>query len=1010
MGSDGEDFLERDNPLEDDFDASSGDSDEDDGEKPQKPKVSIEKLLKTALQEIADGKRNLTRSDHLTAFRSRDLEDLASDSGTKGMRTALHMLLDEGGPDFPDVGDDQTKALITALVQHRNDLLAKGDREGKTPLYLAIDNRREKELEWMVEAHPSINTVLQKSSNKQLYLHMAIKRKLKYFRQLVRKADGKTLALKDAKGNTILHLAVECRRCRKDQLSVIEEIVAKSDKEVQKTNGDFNRAGESPYLHHKKTVEDEEAKKAKKAKEAAELRKPSEKPPGRDRGEDSKNSAFTSNKTAARPASPTRTPMVGIPVPHGSGTGPQPGLDASTKARPAIQSNSRAKYVGGTANTEDKAAVLVDGVADDSRTPLAVVAGSMSKHLPVSSSSSSKVLDSVVEAVERFLKLHYLRSRSTAACMDILYGKEELSNLELYFDLSGRSNMTQRGFRSLLKQLQFEDALQYVAIPKIRIEDDNTGDKSNISSSRRSGRGQSYKDGSGRHDLVQVFTTLRQKGVRTVIRAMVDDSFTPPHTDEAIEEALRGMDVQIWDWKKTDLSTEVIYTAAPRVREVHLYWSGNNTVLRGWSEGEGLKKLTELRSLHLHVQQGIESPRRTQQYVDDFAERVKRLEFKHEMKLNVDNGVAFRQRPALGDGSAGERGGVGTRAAKDEQTSKHMWIDCMKRFRGVLLNAEASDAFKRRAQEIEEDITVALIDDGVDGMDWDYPLLGGRTFHPRNEDEHLNHPYYASAAGHGTAMAKLINFMCPRAKLYVLRLEDRPSEDGVRQITARSAAKAIAAAVKKGVHIISMSWSIESPGDEGERRELEDAISKAEKANILMFCSAADQGAKQTDTYPSRATRRIFTIGAAGPSGETNSWVGDPEKVNFTFPGDRVEIMDKTPSNTTREISGSSVATALAAGFCALLLYCVQVRLLTAREAEKDQVRSEFAALKRHEEMLKAFRTIGVSPESHGKFITVWEFFGPAGNERDRYEDPERLIDVISKIGSRIAAAMNVNV
>lgn len=93
------------------------------------------------------------------------------------------------------------------------------------------------------------------------------------------------------------------------------------------------------------------------------------------------------------------------------------------------------------------------------------------------------------------------------------------------------------------------------------------------------------------------------------------------------------------------------------------------------------------------------------------------------------------------------------------------------------------------SQAIEENITVALIDDGVDGMDWDYPLLGGRTFYSRNEAEHLNHPCYASATGHGGAMAKLINFMCPRAQLYVLHLEDHSSEGGVREITARSAAK-----------------------------------------------------------------------------------------------------------------------------------------------------------------------------------------------------------------------------
>ncbi|KAK5656680.1 hypothetical protein OQA88_4660 [Cercophora sp. LCS_1] len=1005
MSSDGEDVQEREVLLEDEVGAdatsSSESEDDDDVRRPKRSKVSIEKLLKTALQRIADRDSDLTQNDHLAAFRGRDVHDLAADSGAKGTQTALHLLLDERGPEFPKVDDEQMKALITALVQHSNNLLAKGDREGKTPLYLAIDNKKEKELEWMVEAHPDINTVLQKPSNKQLYLHMAIKKKLKYFRQLVRKADGKTLAMKDAKGNTILHLAVEWKRCRKDQLSVVEEIVAKSDEEVQATNGDFNRAGKSPYLHHKKTV-----KEAREAT-ATEVRKPPERPPGRDRGEDFKSaagSASASNKLAARPASPTRTPIIGVPIPRGLGAGPQPSLDGSSKPRPAAQSNSRAKYTGATVNTADRVIALIEGDGDGSRTPVATEA--KSKSLPTSNSKSSKVLESVVEAVERFLKLHYLRSRSDAACMDILYGKEEVSNLELYFDLSGRTNMTQRGFRSLVKQLQFEDALQYVAIPKIRIEDP-TNDKANSSSSRRSGRDQSYKEGSGRHDLVQVFMTLRQKGVRSIIRAMVDDSFTPPHTDEAIEEALRGMDVEIWDWKKTDLSTEVIYTAAPRVREVHLYWSGNNAVLRGWSEEGGLKKLVELRSIHLHVQQGIESIKRTQQYVKDFTERVKRLGLKHDVQLVVDEGLAFRRR-ALGNGLSGERGSVGTRGVKDELTSKHTWIDSMKQFRGLLLNAETSVDFQQVSQAIEEKITVALIDDGVDGMDWDYPLLGGRTFYPRNEAEHLNHPYYASATGHGTAMAKLINFMCPRAQLYVLRLEDHASEGGVRQITARSAAKAIAAAVKKGVHIISMSWTIEPPEDESERRDLEEAILQADKANILMFCSAADQGAKQTDTYPSRATRRIFTIGAAGPSGETTPWVGNPEKVNFTFPGDRVEIMDSAPNDTTREISGSSAATALAAGFCALLLYCVQVRLLTTREEQKVQVRREFSALKKHEEMMKAFRTIGTSPDSNGKFIMVWQAFDPALKERDRYEDPERLVDLISKIGAKIT--MNVNV
>jgi len=618
MSSDGEGARERENQFaEDEADGdgyTSSSSDDDDNlnvtEKVKRPRVSVEKLLKTVLQEIANGTRDLTRSNHLAALKSKEVHDLAADTGTKGLPTALHMLLDERGPDLPEVGDEQMKPLVAALIQHPNNLLAKGDREGKTPLYLAIDNKREKMLEWIVEAHPNINTVLQKPSNKQLYLHMAIKKKLKYFRQLVQQADGKTLALKDAKGNTILHLAVEWKRCRRDQLSLIEEIVTKSDDEVQATpNGDFNRAGNSPYLHHKKTVEEaaREAAEAQKAAAAA----VAERPPGRDRGDGTKitgdGPAPNANKTAARPPSPRRAPPSGL-FPHsagGGGMGPQPGPDVSAKPRPAIQPNSRAKYGGGVALTLPvesirTGAALADADPDATRTPL--TAESKSKSLAASSSKSSKVSETVVRAVERFLKLHYLRARSDAACLDILYGKDKVSDLELYLDLGGRSSMTQHGFRSLAKQLRFEDALQYVAIPKLRIEAPGSTDTVAGTNSRRPARDQSYKEGTGRRDLVQVFSTLRQSGVRTILKVVVDDSLAPPHTDEAIEEALKGMDVEVWDWKKTDLSTEVIYVASPRVREVHLYWSGNNAVLRGWSEEGGLKRLSELTIVHLHVQ------------------------------------------------------------------------------------------------------------------------------------------------------------------------------------------------------------------------------------------------------------------------------------------------------------------------------------------------------------------------------------------------------------------------
>jgi hypothetical protein len=68
----------------------------------------------------------------------------------------------------------------------------------------------------------------------------------------------------------------------------------------------------------------------------------------------------------------------------------------------------------------------------------------------------------------------------------------------------------------------------------------------------------------------------------------------PPHSDEAIEQALSGFDVEDWDWKKVNICSETIRTVAPNVRYVCLYTDGNNAVLREWSATDGLVLLKEV--------------------------------------------------------------------------------------------------------------------------------------------------------------------------------------------------------------------------------------------------------------------------------------------------------------------------------------------------------------------------------------------------------------------------------
>jgi hypothetical protein len=394
---------------------------------------------------------------------------------------------------------------------------------------------------------------------------------------------------------------------------------------------------------------------------------------------------------------------------------------------------------------------------------------------------------------------------------------------------------------------------------------------------------------------------------------------------------------------------------------------------------------------------------RTQRHVDEFRARM------HEIFPQVtihQDGSAQKPRTASASAlaAAGEQG---------KQKTKHEWVQCMSDFRRLLFDAEnahnrLADAEKRKRLQdsMDTSIRVALIDDGVDVKDLDYTILGGRTFCTRDEEENLIHPYYVSRAGHGTIMARYIQSMCPAAQFYVLRLEDHahPTEENVREITARSAAQAIRAAIRMKVHIISMSWTIDPPDDETERRDLDNAIVEAANEDILMFCSASDRGAKQTATYPSKAApNKIFTIGAASAWGAADPWVGSLSSIDLTFPGDKVDLVsgvtDGASAPDIKQASGSSVATALGAGLAALILYCVQVRYAIATDADaKAKARSDFEKLRKHENMLRAIKAIGTSEKSNHKFVEVWDVFGKMVAARGRRRQDE-WIQLVADVG-----------
>lgn len=79
-----------------------------------------------------------------------------------------------------------------------------------------------------------------------------------------------------------------------------------------------------------------------------------------------------------------------------------------------------------------------------------------------------------------------------------------------------------------------------------------------------------------------------------MLEANVEDDEIEPHSDEAIEMALKDLDIETLNWKKLDLCTDVLVNAVNNVKVLHLYSSANNDVLRSWSATDGLAKLPKV--------------------------------------------------------------------------------------------------------------------------------------------------------------------------------------------------------------------------------------------------------------------------------------------------------------------------------------------------------------------------------------------------------------------------------
>jgi hypothetical protein len=285
----------------------------------------------------------------------------------------------------------------------------------------------------------------------------------------------------------------------------------------------------------------------------------------------------------------------------------------------------------------------------------------------------------------------------------------------------------------------------------------------------------------------------------------------------------------------------------------------------------------------------------------------------------------------------------------------------------------------------------------------------------------------------------------------------------------------------------------QTPTNHAAIASLREAVKAALDARVLIFCAAADTGALTGVEYPWSCDRgRILRIGAATADGRVWGPTGDPQAVSFVVPGHRV-VARSGPGGAARvraapraadgiagrrngdvaaaadddedygppglpagfeERTGSSVATALAAGLAALVLHCVRLAAIhgetegaaaattrappaaagahapppgtappasgavaapgTAAPAAGAVRASDLARLREHEGMLGALRAVGLADGGGGgqqaRFIEVWRRFdAPAQALRDvggARADPQGALRVVSALARDLVAGI----
>ncbi|KAK3293535.1 uncharacterized protein B0H64DRAFT_404798 [Chaetomium fimeti] len=632
------------------------------------------------------------------------------------------------------------------------------------------------------------------------------------------------------------------------------------------------------------------------------------------------------------------------------------------------------------------------------------------------------------DRISNELKLRYLRStfeertegkeRTQETATEFLYGGSRNTAREIYFNLlhrdEGKTELHEDALKEKgYKHLDFDTALRFVAVGSLVIRPTDA----------RADRDDDDHRECGRKDMVKLFKWLRKdKGVKNIIYLRVQDDGHCPHTDRAIITALKDFEIDILDWTKPDLCPKTIQEACPKVRKLYLTWSGLNGMLLAWGGRDGLANLENLTDVYLRQTKYLEPTSWTNKKLADFVTLLQSsIPAREDPETKVADQKGGRtitvhppEQPQMASASfqdpskdpSQQQPVDGAKQERSKDRDGHEWLKIMDLFtQGIRELHPNQTKFDHLPDALKQEVRICLIDDGVDFDDRvGVRMEPGRAFGTESNKglPDITVPYYSSATRHGTLMARMILRVCPNARIVPYRLDTRLGEDGLMHPTAKSAADALEHATEsKNFDIVSMSWCIKRQSDNTKDVDrLLVALNKVVK-DKLVFCSGPDVGSISGDElhsyYPvghGDSAPFMFRIGAAKADGQPWPKVGGLNVVDYTLPGHKVRgIFDGDLDARMASLeTGSSIATALAAGLAALMIHIVRMAAIRMHELGRQEWDdgnlvnvAALRAIKSRDKMRELFQDM--TRHSIGTYVHVWPRFGGKGEDLEKVDD-----------------------